>query len=82
MQGTGLDDEIWRMIWKVNNLPKVKKSMWHLLSNVVAVQKNLRKRGMPVEEGCSICGTEETREHMIYGCGWTIAMWFDVLGRF
>lgn len=29
---------------------------------------------------CSICGIEEVREHMLYKCWWTEAVWFGVLG--
>lgn len=54
--------------------------MWKLLTNLIAVTGNLRKRGMQAITGCPVCRVEESKEHMAYQCGWTNAVWFGILG--
>lgn len=55
--------------------------MWKLATNAIAVKGNLFRRGLTnVSQGCPICGEEESREHITFGCKWTRAIWFAMLG--
>lgn len=54
--------------------------MWKLLSNVIAVKHNVNLRGMNVVAICPICGNDETREFMVFGCNLAEAIWFEVHG--
>lgn len=72
--------ELWKAIWGVNQLLKVKHYMWRLASNVVAVKMNIRRRGMLVDPGCPTCGEDETREHMVVDYSYTAPVWADLTG--
>lgn len=71
---------IWSAVWKADTIPKVKNFMWKLLSNSLAVMKNLRHQWMNVLTNCPVCGLEEDIEYMIHKCKWVEAIWFVCLG--
>lgn len=56
-------------VWKTDTVPKVNNFMWKLLTISLAVNGNLRRRGMNVTTNCLVCKKEEDREHMIYKYG-------------
>lgn len=68
----------WGRIWAGRTWPKVKAFIWKLISKVVVVRANLARRGIPTTMTCPAC--DETREHMVLGCGWTKEVWQQVLG--
>lgn len=68
------------MVWKTDTILNVKNFMWNLLSNSLAVMKNLSNRGMNVSTNFLVYGLEEDIEHMIYTRRWAEAGWFSCLG--
>lgn len=58
--------------------PGLWKAIWG--AQVIWVKANLIRRGMNVPLECVICGEEETREHMLMGCGWTEPIWATMWG--
>lgn len=71
---------LWKSIWAGQVWPKVRTFMWKLASNSLPVRSNLDRRGIPISPTCSACDEEETAEHMVRGCSWTIGVWEGVLG--
>lgn len=70
---------LWKAIWAGQVWPKVRTFMWKLASNSLPVRSNLDRRGIPISPTCSACDEEETAEHMVRGCSWTIGVWEGVL---
>lgn len=72
---------MWKGICRAHTIPKDKSYMWKYATNAITVKSILTRRGLPnVSLECPICGDVETREHMTFGCRWTRAIWFRVLG--
>lgn len=74
-------NELWKGIYGEKTIPKVKSYMWKLTTNTITVKSNLIRRDfLNVTPDCPICGKLETREHMLFECRWTHAVWFRMLG--
>lgn len=48
--------KVLRIIWKINMPPKWKVFMWRIMYNGLAVNYNLRRRGIEVDSQCGYCG--------------------------
>ncbi|KAL2940934.1 hypothetical protein RDABS01_029284 [Bienertia sinuspersici] len=60
---------IWKHLWKVQTLPKVKNFGWRVLHGALPVRANLKRRGMEVDEKCPMCGEgAEDIAHMLCFC--------------
>ncbi|XP_010431405.1 PREDICTED: uncharacterized protein LOC104715719 [Camelina sativa] len=56
-------------VWKVRCPPKLHHFMWQVLSGCIPVSRNLRRRGIACDLGCSRCGAEEeTVNHVLFLC--------------
>lgn len=72
---------LWSGIWDAQTIPKIKSYMWKFATNAIAVEHNLIQRGLSnIFVECPICGGEKTSKHMNFGCSWTRAIWFGMLG--
>ncbi|XP_057803332.1 uncharacterized protein LOC131018635 [Salvia miltiorrhiza] len=68
--------ELWKWIWNLEVIPKVKLFMWKCLANAIPIAMGLRSRNLDVDVGCRRCGLhEESLEHVLRECDWAATLW-------
>lgn len=73
----GVPKDIWRVIWGSQVPQKIKHFLWKACSNILPVRGTLKNRRICREGVCPICEKEEeTVEHLLLFCEWTILIWF------
>ena len=50
-----MDNKIWKEIWKLEIPNKIKKFIWRLCTNSLAINANLYKRKIKDDPVCNIC---------------------------
>ncbi|XP_010424289.1 PREDICTED: uncharacterized protein LOC104709359 [Camelina sativa] len=75
--GDGLEiTSLLASVWKVRCPPKLHHFMWQAFSGCIPVSRNLRRRGIACDLGCSRCGAEEeTVNHVLFLCPPARQMW-------
>ncbi|KAL6134961.1 hypothetical protein ACLB2K_067189 [Fragaria x ananassa] len=67
-----IDKRIWKSIWAIKNLPKIRLFLWRVLCNAGPTLHNLGKRKLTRSPLCPICESEEeTFEHITLLCPWS-----------
>lgn len=62
--------------WKIRCPPKIKHFLWKLVSECIAVKKNLQTRGIQRDICCARCGApEESINHVFFECPPAIQVW-------
>ncbi|GJU47294.1 RNA-directed DNA polymerase, eukaryota, reverse transcriptase zinc-binding domain protein [Tanacetum coccineum] len=68
---------LWKQVWNLKTLPKIRMYWWKACLNALATYENLSRRGCYCLLICPICYTEiETVEHVLFKCSWTKVVWF------
>ncbi|GJT66702.1 reverse transcriptase [Tanacetum coccineum] len=68
---------LWKQVWNLKTLPKIRMFWWKACSNALATYENLSRRGCYCLPICPICYTKiETVEHVLFECSWTKVVWF------
>lgn len=66
---------MWKKLWSIPTLPKVRIFMWKALRNWIACRANLVKRKCSSNLLCPMCeSAEETIEHLLFHCPWSKAV--------
>ncbi|KAL6184476.1 hypothetical protein ACLB2K_045877 [Fragaria x ananassa] len=69
--------KMWRLLWGMPTLPKVKLFFWQVIGGVGPNFSNLYKRKLTSSPMCPLCGLEdETFEHLLLLCSWVSLIWF------
>ncbi|KAL6220039.1 hypothetical protein ACLB2K_007797 [Fragaria x ananassa] len=69
--------KMWRLLWGMPTLPKVKLFLWQVMGGVGPNSSNLYKRKLTSSPMCPLCGLEEeTFEHLLLLCSWVSPIWF------
>ncbi|XP_056690482.1 uncharacterized protein [Spinacia oleracea] len=55
-----------KIIWRSNILPKWKVFIWRITYDALAVNYNLKRRGIDIDSQCDYCGFEEEDSHHIF----------------
>ncbi|KAL6218517.1 hypothetical protein ACLB2K_011727 [Fragaria x ananassa] len=72
-----IDKWIWKSIWAIKTLSKIRLFLWRVLCNAGPTLHNLCKRKLTRSPLCPICESEEeTFEHITLLCPWVQAIWF------
>lgn len=72
-----VDKKVWKVIWNINTLPKVRHFLWRAITNSLPIGCSLYRRKVIQSPVCSICGQyEESIEHCLLLCPWTDYVWF------
>ncbi|XP_043700415.1 uncharacterized protein LOC122651162 [Telopea speciosissima] len=72
-----IPSEVWKRIWNIKTLPKVKNFLWRCCANGVASSENLMKRHIPIDPSCSRCGHDpKSIDHLLFLCPIARAAWF------
>lgn len=68
---------MWKGIWRLEDLPKIRNFIWRVAKGVIAMQANLFKKKCAPSLVCPICNEyKETVEHMLLTCPWVEPVWF------
>ena len=51
----GQRDVIWRWLWTVKTMPKVKYFMWRLMQRFIPTRVRLQEKGIEMEFMCAVC---------------------------
>lgn len=72
-----VSERVWKTIWKVETLPKIKLFLWRALSRSISTRFALFKIKIATDPICPICeGFEESVEHILFLCPGTQLVWF------
>ncbi|BFG40875.1 hypothetical protein CerSpe_271490 [Prunus speciosa] len=62
---------VWKEIWKIVTLPKIRVFCWRIVSKALATRLNLCKRRVNVNPICPLCNDQvESKEHLLFLCPW------------
>ncbi|XP_057808760.1 uncharacterized protein LOC131023236 [Salvia miltiorrhiza] len=68
--------DLWRWIWGLDVIPKIKFFMWKCLADALPTSSALRGRSIDIDPICRRCGEcDEDMEHALRDCTWTQALW-------
>lgn len=59
---------MWKRLWKLQMIPKVKEFAWRAGREVLPCKANLLRRRITEDNLCSLCGKEETGFHVPFEC--------------
>ncbi|KAF7814801.1 retrotransposon protein, putative, unclassified [Senna tora] len=69
-------DDFWKSIWNLPLLSRYKLFMWRACVGIIPCVGALRHRGMQIEDGCIMCGTEnEDVYHALIECSTLEPVW-------
>ena len=67
---------LWRLFWTAKTIPKVKYFVWRLLHEIIPIGSLLLKRGLDVDNYCTVCGQPgDTLRHVFLDCNLSKAVW-------
>ncbi|CAL9020184.1 unnamed protein product [Prunus brigantina] len=68
---------VWKFVWKIKTLPKIKHFLWRALSCSLSTRLSLFRRKIVSNPICPICECyEESIEHILFLYPWTQLVWF------
>ena len=74
-----IEEAIWKEIWNLPVPRKVRHFMWKACGNWLATNHNLRRKRIRQSAICPICEKEEeTIEHVLLQCEWTLSVWYGL----
>ncbi|XP_043710514.1 uncharacterized protein LOC122659471 [Telopea speciosissima] len=69
---------VWKRIWSLQTLPKIKSFCWRVCAEGVATGDGLLSRQVPIDPSCRRCGANrETADHLLLECPFAKAVWLD-----
>ena len=70
---------LWKILWKAQVLPKIKMFTWRLIQNIIPCTKNLRERGVQMDDVCCVCRQErESLHHLFFECKLSQEVWLQI----
>ncbi|XP_030483833.2 uncharacterized protein LOC115700431 [Cannabis sativa] len=73
---SSMEDDIWRMLWKIKAPPKVLHFVWKALSGCLPTRTQLSSKHVPVELHCVLCShAEESIFHVLVQCPFAHSCW-------
>lgn len=70
-------NKLWKAVWGVRVMPKIRNFAWRATNNALHVGVNLKKRLDSVDPICARCGEEEESiEHMLLECRHPQRLWY------
>ena len=66
----------YKLIWKVDTLPKIKVFLWQMCHNALPIRGVLLKRGCNIDPRCKLC-TDDTKsvDNLFTECPVTRRVW-------
>ncbi|XP_023898698.1 uncharacterized protein LOC112010585 [Quercus suber] len=76
------NNDLWKLIWGLEVLNKIKNFVWRSSKDAIPVRKNLKKRKILNDDKCKQCGQdEESVLHAIWECSKLSPIW-DAIPEF
>jgi len=70
----------WKILKKVEAIPKIKFFMWTLLKGKILTADNLKKRGIVGPSRCPNCNVaEESIQHLFISCPFAVSCWNNII---
>ncbi|XP_074304741.1 uncharacterized protein LOC141639533 [Silene latifolia] len=70
------DRWLWKAIWRVPVIPRIKAFMWQLCNDALPTKANIAARLGLADGSCPRCPSNmETCLHVVRGCGWGDEIW-------
>ncbi|XP_074283955.1 uncharacterized protein LOC141608508 [Silene latifolia] len=70
------EEWLWKRLWKVPVLPRIKVFFWQLCNDAIATRNNIARRIPGTMDGCPICGYDvESGIHIVRECSWVRSVW-------
>ena len=67
---------VWKIIWQVKIMPKIKYFIWRLLNGFLLVGMELTRKGIQTNNICPICGEDdESLYHVFFECRLSFVIW-------
>ncbi|KAG5406963.1 hypothetical protein IGI04_013082 [Brassica rapa subsp. trilocularis] len=64
-----VEQQLWKNLWKLKTLPKIRHFLLRVLSGAIAVKERLRSRNLGTDTTCKTCGQgPETVCHLLFTC--------------
>ena len=78
----GEDGKLWRTVWKLNVLPKVRTFMWQACANILPTCDNLHQRRVDMDRNCEFYHQQpKMRAHLLWECPFAHNVWSLSSGR-
>lgn len=76
MHHSGVISASQKALWTIKIPMKVRIFLWLMLDNKILTQQVLHSRGCQVQVGCHLCSSTamETRDHLMWNCGYASAL--------
>jgi hypothetical protein len=76
VQGTALDNPIWKILWKLDVPAKVKFFCWRALHGILPLKSILVNRHIGTSGQCPVCNLfPEDVLHMLFQCQTAVDLW-------
>lgn len=70
------DEELWKLLWKIEAPEKVRILMWRICNNILPVANRLSTKGVAINTTCAVClQQEESTFHCIFDCSVAREVW-------
>jgi hypothetical protein len=77
--GTDLENEMWKKLWKLECPGKIKHFLWRFAHNSLALPIGLEKRGMELDTKCVMCERQnEDGCHLFFKCKYAMPVWKEL----
>ncbi|XP_060969913.1 uncharacterized protein LOC133037107 [Cannabis sativa] len=74
---SSMEDDVWKMLWKIKAPPKVLHFPWKALSGCLPTRTQLYSRHVPVDLHCVLCNYgEESIFHVLVQCSFAHSCWY------
>lgn len=80
--GVRSDRILWKNIWSLNALPKVRMFIWRACSNILPTRANLHQRNVQIDPTCEVyCQHVESVAHILWECLFARNVWALCRGK-
>ncbi|XP_043725962.1 uncharacterized protein LOC122672566 [Telopea speciosissima] len=72
-----IPDSVWKRLWSIDTLPKIKSFLWRSCNEALAMGENLVSGKIHIDPCCLRCGSAvESIDHLLFECTFARSVWF------
>jgi hypothetical protein len=72
------NEKDWKAIWKIKAPEKMNIHLWRFVHDCLPSGVQLRKRQIPADDTCILCGRSESIEHAMLFCQFARVVWREI----